>query len=199
MRFLKLQSAILMQLCQVFLLLNKSLSVREPPTRQNIRKHRGPAPAARESRSSNRSPQTRPSSPRPPPRRAQPAPPAHKLSDSWSRPRLSRPGPLAPRRPDAPRRGRAGAPAGDRGLAAPPPPPGSAERRPPRGLRWAQGASGRGRRAASAEQLRAPGSHRPGRHLPAPHGTAAPQPSPGTNQLRPAARNVPRLPSRAPL
>ena len=46
MRFLRLQSAILMQLCQVFVLLHKSLCVREASTRQKIRKYQGRAWAA---------------------------------------------------------------------------------------------------------------------------------------------------------
>lgn len=91
-----------------------------------------------------------------------------------------------------------------RGLAAPPPTPQPGCRAPTSGGR--RGASGgprarpgATRRTASAGQLREPGFQKPGRHLPAPHGSAAPQPSSGTNQPRSVAQMVPRLPGRAPL
>lgn len=146
-----------MQLCPVFVLPNKSLSVGAPRSRQNTRKSR-PGPGGWGKLPSDGSPRAfRP--PRSPGRRCRLHPKIN--SDSRSRPRLTppRPHPSRPRgrSPDLPRCGRAGgsprrprprAPTPTR--AAPPP----AAPRPRGACRWAQGAarpqkeSGPGRAAA---------------------------------------------------
>lgn len=104
--------------------------------------------------------------------------------------------PLAPPapqpRPSQPRPGRGAAP-GAAGSHRPR--PGQPRRPPSRGprgaCRWAQGAarpedtSGPGKRAAGAGLAQAR------RHLPAPHGTAAPQSSPGADELRPKPTESP--------
>lgn len=184
-----------MQKCQVFVLLNKSLSVRKPRSPRKIRKFRGQASSgSRENLSSNRSPPaSRPS----PPRAAEVGSTRRSVRDSRFRPRLSGPGPLAPshasgaRGPELPRRGRAGCFAPEN-AASPPDSPTPQPRRGrspgPRGAcRWAQGAA-RPQEKSSAGGIAADaGIAGPGRHLPAPHGTPAPQPRSGAGELRPEA------------
>lgn len=182
-----------MQLCPVFVLPNKSLSVGAPRSRQNTRKSR-PGPGGWGKLPSDGSPRAfRP--PRSPGRRCRLHPKIN--SDSRSRPRLTppRPHPSRPLAPPGPqprpsplRPGRGFAP--ETAASRPDPDPGSpatGRAEAPRGLQVGPG------RGQAPEGVRPrPGScgrghARPGRHLPAPHRPAAPQSSPGADQLRPEA------------
>lgn len=103
------------------------------------------------------------------------------------------------RRPSSPRP--------DRGSTRTSPPRPPTRAAPPRAgvsggrrgaCRWGRARSGPRRSPASAGQFRARGWRRPGRHLPAPHGTAAPPRSPGASRLRPDYLSAPgRVPLRA--
>lgn len=107
------------------------------------------------------------------------------------------PGPLRPAAPTSlpgPARGLRWRPAAPPACAPPPPPcPGKAAAAGP------AGGPGQSLEQPAHERAAAGVPTRSGRHLPAPHGSAAPQPSHRADEPRPAARSVPRSPSRAPL